>query len=122
DRDDHLVTAIGGGRTHEPSLRELEEPVLPRQRRLAGEDHDAVLAELLERRVHREERAERISIGILVRGDEKPFVLADRRDDAIEVSLNRHLRLGSRRSRPGRAGARWARALRAPARRSAASS
>ncbi len=43
----------------------------PGQRRLSGEHHDAVLAELDERQVHREQRAERVPVRVLVRGDEK---------------------------------------------------
>ena len=55
-------------------LVEPEEAVLARKRRGAGEEHDAVLAELPEHEVRREQRAERVSVGVLVRRDEEAVV------------------------------------------------
>ena len=53
---------------------EPEKSVFPGQRRCPGENHDAVLPELEQREVHGEQRAERVAVRILVRGDEEAVV------------------------------------------------
>ena len=60
--------------------------VLARQRRLAGEVHDRVLAERVERELRREQRPERIAVRVLVRRDEEAVVRADRLGDGVEIS------------------------------------
>ncbi len=55
--------------------------VLARQRRLAGQVHDRVLAERVERQLRREQRPERVAVRVLVRRDEKAVVRADRLRD-----------------------------------------
>ena len=59
-----------GGRADEAV--ELEAAVLPRQRELVRRHvHQRVLAELREDAVHREQRAERVAVGVLVGGEEE---------------------------------------------------
>ena len=62
-------------------LSERQEAVLTRQRRLAGEMHDDVLAELAQPERRAEHRAERVAVGILVREYEEALVGAERIDD-----------------------------------------
>ena len=61
-----------------PQVVERHPGVLARQRRLAGQVHDRVLAERVERELRREQRPERVAVGVLVRRDEKAVVRADR--------------------------------------------
>ena len=71
---------------------ELHERVLVRQRSIAREVHDNVLAELAQGQRRREQRAQRVAVGVLVRDDEKPAVLAQRRYDCLQVTRRlRHL-------------------------------
>ena len=70
-------------------LLERQKPVLAGQRRRAGQEHEAVLAERRQRELGREQRAERVAVGILVRRDEEAVGAADRLDDRPEVSLRR---------------------------------
>ena len=81
DGEQDALRVVRGQLTEQAALVELEEPVLRGQRRGADEHHDAVLAELLERQMSGEQRSEGIAVGILVRGDEKPVVPAERSDD-----------------------------------------
>ena len=74
-----------------PQLLERQEAVLARERRRAGQEHQAVLAERGQRELGREQRAERVAVGVLVRRDEEAVGAADRLDDRPEVSLRRRL-------------------------------
>ena len=66
DGHQHARGRVLRQRAEQPPLLQLEEPVLARQRRRPDEHHDAVLAELHEREVHREQRPERVPVGVLV--------------------------------------------------------
>ena len=79
-------------------------PYSPGSGACASEHHHGVLPERVEREVRREQRAERVAVGVLVRRDDEALVRPQRLDDRVPVT-RRHRRL-----RP-----------RAPARRSAAS-
>ena len=70
---------------------ERQKPVLAGQRRRPGQEHEAVLAERCQRQLGREQRAERVAVRVLVRGDEKAVGATDRLDDRPEVSLRRRL-------------------------------
>ena len=69
--------------------RAVEEPVLGRERRVAGEVHHDVLAERSSPSVVAEQRAERVAVGVLVRDDDEAVVGADRLRDRLEVSRRR---------------------------------
>ena len=60
--------------------------VFARQRRLACQVHDGVLAQRVEAELGREQRAERVAVRVLVRRDEKTVVRPDRIDYGCEVS------------------------------------
>jgi hypothetical protein len=68
-------------------VAELHEPVLVRQRHVAEEVHDGVLAEPAERERRRHERAERISVRVFMGRDEEPLVGPERVDDLSQLSL-----------------------------------
>src|SRR2546423_1009260 len=55
-------------------------------RRSADQDHLGFLAELVERELHREQRAERVAVRIFVRGDEEAFVAANRVRDRRQLT------------------------------------
>ena len=59
--------------------------VLARQRRLAGEVHDRILAERVERELGRQKRPECVAVRVLVRRDEKAVVRTDRLGDRAQV-------------------------------------
>jgi hypothetical protein len=89
-----LVRAVDGEQNAlvAPGERPLElverhERVLARQRRVPGEVHVDVLAELAQRQRRREQRAERVAVRVLVRRDEEAVVRPQRLDDGVEVSL-----------------------------------
>ena len=65
---------VGRTLAPEPALVQLQEPVLAGERRRPTEEHHDVLAELAERESHREERAERVAVRRLVRGDGEALV------------------------------------------------
>ena len=67
-------------------LGQRHEPVLAGERRIAVENHDRVLAELVERELHCQQRAEGVAVGILVRGDQETFVATDRISDRSQVT------------------------------------
>ena len=61
-------------------LRQLEEAVLVGQRELVGrQEGDGVLAHRAEHLLHRGERAERVAVGMLVRGEHEALAVAQRR-------------------------------------------
>ena len=66
-----------------PKIVERHPRVLARQRRLAGQVHDRVLAERVERQLRGQQRPERVSVRVLVRRDEKAVVRADRLGDRM---------------------------------------
>jgi len=70
------VAEVRGTLSAEPAGLELEEAVLARKRRLSTEEHDDVLAELLQGEPHAEKRAERVAVGRLVRGHDEAVVVA----------------------------------------------
>ena len=72
-------------------LLQTEEAVLTGERRGPRQEHDAVLAERRQGDVRREQRAEGVAVGVLVRGDEEALAVADRLDDRPEVSLRHAL-------------------------------
>ena len=76
--------ALGGVvRWLPPQIAEGHPRVLARERSLAGEVHHGVLAEVVERQLHRQEGAERVAVRVLVRGDEEAVVRADRLRDRV---------------------------------------
>ena len=87
EREQHAIPCVLRNRAAQ--VPERHPGVLARQRRLAGEVHDGVLAELVERELGREQRAERVAVGVLVGRDEEPVVRADRVHDRLEVSCCR---------------------------------
>jgi hypothetical protein len=72
-------------------ILEREEAVLAGERRRAWQEHLAVLAERGQCELRREQRPERVAVGVLVRRDEEALAAADRLDDRPEVSLCRRL-------------------------------
>ena len=74
-------------------LVERHERVLAGQRRVPGEVHVDVLAELAQRERRGEQRPERVAVRVLVRRDEEAVVRAQRLDDRVEVSLRGRRRL-----------------------------
>ncbi len=63
---------------------EREEAVLARQRQIVRRDeHRRVLAQRLQQPVHPHQRAERVAVGILVRGEHEALVLADAREHQL---------------------------------------
>ena len=70
---------------------EVEEAVLVGQRELVGgHEHHRVLAERPQHAVHRDERAERVAVGVLVRDEDEALAVAQLVEDALA-------RLGLRR-------------------------
>jgi hypothetical protein len=70
EEDDRALGHVVGRGARQP----LERPatVLPRQRELVRRhEHQRVLAELLEEPVHRQQRAERVAVRVLVRGQQQ---------------------------------------------------
>jgi len=75
--DPRVVRAVDGDqdtlppvvREPPPQLVERHERILDRQRSIAVEVHDAVLAELVERELERQDRAKRVTVGVLVSDD-----------------------------------------------------
>ena len=88
DGDEHALGVVG--RRLAVDAVELEERVLARERRLPGDEHRALLAELAQREVHREQGAERVAVRVLVRRDEEALVLAERGHDRLHVIRLRH--------------------------------
>ena len=99
DRDEHALAEVLGTLPREAPLLELEEAVLARERRGSAEEHDDVLAELLQRKAHAEERSERVAVGRLVRGDDEALLVAEGGRDRLHVSLGRHRALRARARR-----------------------
>ena len=84
ERDQH---ALGGVvRRLAPQAVERHEAVLLRQRRVAVEVHRAVLAERVEGELDREQRAERVAVGVLVGDEEEAVVRAERVRDRPQVT------------------------------------
>jgi hypothetical protein len=75
EEDDRAVLdVLGHGRDE---LRQLEEAVLVGQRELLGrEERDRVLAHRAQHLLHRRERAERVAVGMLVRGEHEALAVA----------------------------------------------
>jgi hypothetical protein len=70
EEDDRALGHVGRRLADQPL--EVQAAVLPRQRELVRRHvHQRVLAELLQDRVHREQRAERVAVGVLVRREEE---------------------------------------------------
>ena len=69
DREQRPLAPVGRQLAPEPA--EVHERVLRRQRRVAVEVHDAVLADLVEGELRREDRSERVPVRVLVRDQEK---------------------------------------------------
>ncbi len=100
DGDEHALSGVLRRRPQEPPGIELEERVLARQRREPAEHHHGVLPERLEREMGREQRAERVPVRVVVRGDHEAVVLAQSLDDGARVSrLHRRLRRAARARR-----------------------
>ena len=75
DRHENPVGRVGGQLAQQPATGEVEKSVLRRAAAPSpASNHHAVLAELRQREVHREQRAERVSVRVLVRGDEEAVV------------------------------------------------
>ena len=87
DRDEHALGGVLREGSREPL--ELHELVLRWDRGVAVEVHDRVLAQLLEQQRGREQRAERVTVGVLVRRDEKAVVFAERRGDRAKITRRR---------------------------------
>ena len=69
---------------------EREEAVLVRQRELVGGDeHHRVLAERAQHALHRDERAERVAVGVLVRDEQEAVGRADRVEDLLAARRRR---------------------------------
>ena len=63
---------------------EVEEAVLVGQRELVvGHEHDRVLAQRPQHAVHRDERAERVAVGVLVRHEDEALALAQLVEHAL---------------------------------------
>ena len=99
DRDEHALAEVGRALSPEPALLQLEEPVLAGEGRGSTEEHHDVLAELGEGEAHREQGAERVAVGSLVRGDHEAIVLSEGGRNRLHVSLGRHLPPGERARR-----------------------
>jgi hypothetical protein len=70
--------------------------VLDRKRELVRRHvHRRVLAELRHEAVHRDQRAERVAVGILVRGQQQLVGLPQLLDHGVELGRNRHSRPSS---------------------------
>ena len=76
ERQQHALAPVV--RQPPPQLGQRHERVLRGKRGVPVEVHDAVFAELVERELHRQDRAERVAVGVLVRDDEKAVVRPDR--------------------------------------------
>ena len=72
EREDDSLGGVVRGAARDPVER--HEVVLAGKRRLPGEVHDGVLAELLEGELHGEDRPERVAVGVLVGRDEEAVV------------------------------------------------
>ena len=84
EEEERSVLDVGGRLVED--VGERQEAVLERKRELLGvEEHHRVLAELAEDAVHREERAERVAVGPLVRREQEAVALGDRLCDRLEV-------------------------------------
>jgi hypothetical protein len=93
EEDDQAVLDVGRQRGDEAG--EVEAAVLVGQRELVGRDeHHRVLADQPQRALHGDERAEGVAVGVLVRDQEEPGLLAD----DVEHLLARR-RVGARVSR-----------------------
>ncbi len=69
---------------------EREQAVLERQRQIVrGDEHLAVLAERAQQPLHRDERAERVAVGVLVRGQHEALVLAQAGEHQLARLLDR---------------------------------
>jgi hypothetical protein len=80
--DDRAVPEVGRGLGDQAV--ELDEPVLVGQRELVGgHEHQRVLAQPAQQAVHADERAERVAVGVLVRGEQEAVVAADGREHLI---------------------------------------
>jgi hypothetical protein len=76
-------------------LLERQEAVLDRERELLrGEEHDRVLAQLAEDLVQGEQRAQRIAVGPLVRGEQEALAVAKHVHHLLEVRPRRGDDLG----------------------------
>jgi hypothetical protein len=74
----------------------------PKALRLAAEHHHRALAERNEREMRREERPERVAVGVVVRRDDEAVTGAQRLDDRIHVTPgHRRLRRAARARRSG---------------------
>ena len=92
EEDDHPVHHVDRGLVED--LLEGQEPVLDGQRELLRrEEHDRVLAELLEDLVHRQQRSERIPVRALVSREQEPIAGTQRPRHVAEGSI---LRLSER--------------------------
>ena len=80
--DDRALREVRGDVADEPV--ELEERVLVGQRELvAADEHHAVLVERAHDRLHRDERAERVAVGVLVRHEDEAVGIAQGSDDLL---------------------------------------
>jgi hypothetical protein len=77
---------VGGRLLDQPVEAELA--VLLRERQIVRRDeHGGVLAQRAEQALHAHQRAERIAVGILVRGEHEALVLADAREHQLARCL-----------------------------------
>jgi len=102
EREENSLRRVVRQRPPEPA--QVEEAILGRRRRLAGQVHDDVLAERSEGDRHREHRSERVAVGVLVRRQEERIVRPDRLGDRTDVTVCR--RLARHRGLAGRPRAR----------------
>ena len=100
DGDEHALSCVRRRRPDETARLELEKRVLAWQRRLTAEHHHGVLSERLERELRRDQRAERVTVRVLVRRDDEAVACAQSLDDGARVSrLHRRLRRAARARR-----------------------
>jgi hypothetical protein len=100
DRKEHPLRGVLGRGPTQTALRELQERVLAGQSGVASEHHHGVLPERAEREMQREERADRVAVGVVVRGDDETVVRAHGLDDGVHVTpSHRRLRRAARARR-----------------------
>ena len=100
EEDERAVDDVGGRLMED--LLERQEAILDRERELLRrQEHHRVLAELAEDLVHRQQRAERVAVRALVRGEQEALAGADLLDDLVERGRGRRVHRSSSGSSPG---------------------
>ena len=87
DGDEHPRGHVLGRLAQEPVRLDAQEAVLVGNRVGAAQHHHGVLPEGDEREVEREQRADGVPVGVLVRGDGEPVVLAEHGQNGVQVTL-----------------------------------